>query len=43
MALKSRSPEIAHKLVITSDKNKGERPSVATVYRTLAEDADGAE
>ncbi len=36
-------PEIARKLVITSGKNKGQRPSVATVYRILAEDADGAE
>jgi TnpA family transposase len=34
-------PEIARKLVITSGKNQGKRPSVATVYRILAEDADG--
>ncbi|MFE2288652.1 hypothetical protein ACFXDJ_31355 [Streptomyces sp. NPDC059443] len=31
-------PEIARKLVITSGKNRGERPSVAIVYRSLAED-----
>ncbi|MEV3927697.1 hypothetical protein [Actinomadura coerulea] len=31
-------PEIARKLVIPSGKNKGEHPSVATVYRILAED-----
>lgn len=31
-------PEIARKLVITSGKNRGERPSVATVYRVLAGD-----
>ncbi|MDN3263275.1 hypothetical protein QWJ26_26395 [Streptomyces sp. CSDS2] len=31
-------PEIARKLVITSGKNQGKRPSVATVYRILAED-----
>ncbi|MFE0062870.1 hypothetical protein [Streptomyces sp. NPDC059003] len=36
-------PQIAQKLVITSGKNKGQRPSVATVYRILAEDPDGAE
>ncbi|MFF3734608.1 hypothetical protein ACFYXM_31035 [Streptomyces sp. NPDC002476] len=36
-------PEIARKLVITSGKNKGEHPSVATVYRILAEEADGTE
>jgi DNA invertase Pin-like site-specific DNA recombinase len=30
-------PQIASKLVITSGKNKGKRPSVATVYRILAE------
>lgn len=35
-----RPPEIARKLVIPSGKNKGEHPSVATVYRVLAE-ADG--
>ncbi|WP_438319584.1 recombinase family protein (plasmid) [Streptomyces sp. HUAS TT3] len=31
-------PEIARKLVISSGKNKGEHPSVATVYRILAEE-----
>jgi hypothetical protein len=31
-------PQIASKLVITSGKNEGKRPSVATVYRILAED-----
>lgn len=31
-------PEIARKLVITSGKNQGKRPSVATVYRILADD-----
>ena len=36
-------PEIARKLVITSGKNQGNRPLVATVYRILAEDADGTE
>jgi quercetin dioxygenase-like cupin family protein len=36
-------PQIASKLVITSGKNQGERPSVATVYRVLAEGDDGAE
>ncbi|MGV9249586.1 hypothetical protein [Streptomyces sp. NPDC003710] len=35
-------PQIAQKLVITSGKNKGQRPSVATVYRILA-DTDQAE
>ncbi|MGV9271024.1 hypothetical protein ACWDRR_41030 [Kitasatospora sp. NPDC003701] len=35
-------PQIAQKLVITSGKNKGQRPSLATVYRILAE-ADEAE
>ncbi|MFE4703496.1 recombinase family protein [Streptomyces sp. NPDC056738] len=30
-------PLIAQKLVITSGKNKGQRPSVATVYRILSE------
>lgn len=34
-------PQIAQKLVITSGKNKGQRPSVATVYRILAEDEAG--
>ncbi|MEV5084462.1 hypothetical protein AB0K74_38700 [Streptomyces sp. NPDC056159] len=29
-------PQIASKLVITSGKNKGQRPSVAAVYRILA-------
>lgn len=33
-------PQIAQKLVITAGKNKGQRPSVATGYRILAEDAD---
>ncbi|MEU7430292.1 recombinase family protein [Streptomyces sioyaensis] len=33
-------PEIARKLVITSGKNQGKRPSVATVYRILAESDD---
>ncbi|WP_258308920.1 recombinase family protein [Streptomyces sp. NWU339] len=33
-------PQIAQKLVIASGKNKGEHPSVATVYRILAEEAD---
>ncbi|MEU6369136.1 hypothetical protein ABZ876_26195 [Streptomyces sp. NPDC046931] len=33
-------PQIASRLVITSGKNKGEHPSVATVYRILAEDDD---
>ncbi|WP_081239946.1 recombinase family protein [Streptomyces viridosporus] len=36
-------PEIARKLVITSGKNQGKRPSVATVYRILAEDAESTE
>ncbi|MFE6456235.1 hypothetical protein ACFVP0_02040 [Streptomyces cinereoruber] len=31
-------PAIARKLVITSGENQGKRPSVATVYRILAED-----
>ncbi len=31
-------PQIARKLVIPSGKNKGQHPSVATVYRILAED-----
>ncbi|MGW5695949.1 recombinase family protein [Streptomyces asiaticus] len=35
-------PQIAQKLIITSGKNKGQRPSVATVYRILA-DADEAD
>ncbi|MFE9890332.1 hypothetical protein [Streptomyces scopuliridis] len=35
-------PQIARKLVIPSGKNKGEHPSVATVYRLLAE-ADTAD
>jgi hypothetical protein len=30
-------PQIASKLVITSGKNKGKHPSVATVYRILGE------
>ncbi|GEK01547.1 hypothetical protein TNCT1_38230 [Streptomyces sp. 1-11] len=33
-------PEIARKLVITSSKNQGKRPSVATVYRILTEGTD---
>ncbi|MFF9128349.1 hypothetical protein ACF09J_34750 [Streptomyces sp. NPDC014889] len=33
-------PQIAQKLIITSGKNKGQRPSVATVYRILAEDTE---
>nr|WTB29458.1 hypothetical protein OG781_08065 [Streptomyces sp. NBC_00830] len=36
-------PEIARKLVIPSGKNKGEHPSVATVYRILADDNDSTE
>ncbi|MFD7499300.1 recombinase family protein [Streptomyces sp. NPDC059832] len=35
-------PQIAQKLVITSGKNKGQYPSVATVYRILAEDEPGS-
>ena len=35
-------PQIASKLVITSGKNKGQHPSIATVYRILAE-ADAGE
>ncbi|MER0245419.1 hypothetical protein AAHZ94_26230 [Streptomyces sp. HSW2009] len=31
-------PEIARKLVTASGKDQGKRPSVATVYRILAED-----
>lgn len=31
-------PQMASKLVITSGKNKGEHPSVATVHRILAEE-----
>ncbi|MFG2887851.1 hypothetical protein ACGFYV_37220 [Streptomyces sp. NPDC048297] len=36
-------PETGRQPVITSGKNQGKRPSVATVYRILAEDrtADG--
>ncbi|MEU0398447.1 hypothetical protein ABZ208_38045 [Streptomyces sp. NPDC006208] len=36
--------EIARKLVIPSGKNKGQRPSVATIYHLLTKDeqADGA-
>ncbi|MFJ5104178.1 hypothetical protein [Streptomyces sp. NPDC088554] len=33
-------PEIARKLVIPTGKNKGEHPSVASVYRVLAEDGE---
>ncbi|WP_225077115.1 MULTISPECIES: recombinase family protein [unclassified Streptomyces] len=36
-------PQIAQKLVIASGKNKGEHPSVATVYRILTEDANSTE
>ncbi|WP_063726479.1 hypothetical protein [Streptomyces sp. RTd22] len=35
-------PHMAQKLVITSGKNKGQHPSVATVYRILAEDEPGS-
>jgi hypothetical protein len=31
-------PQIATKLVIPTGKNKGQNPSVATVYRVLAEE-----
>ncbi|MGW9370281.1 recombinase family protein [Streptomyces xanthophaeus] len=34
-------PEIARKLVITSGKNQGKRPSAATVYRILSEGEQG--
>ncbi|CAL9624161.1 hypothetical protein SUDANB58_05905 (plasmid) [Streptomyces sp. enrichment culture] len=30
-------PQIARELVIPSGKNKGEHPSITTVYRLLAE------
>ncbi|WP_406314888.1 hypothetical protein OHA77_40625 [Streptosporangium sp. NBC_01639] len=30
-------PQIARELVIPSGENKGENPSIATVYRLLAE------
>ncbi|MEY9861732.1 DNA invertase Pin-like site-specific DNA recombinase [Catenulispora sp. GAS73] len=33
-------PEIARKLVILSGKNKGTNPSVASVYRILADEHD---
>ncbi|WP_433382079.1 recombinase family protein [Streptosporangium sp. CA-115845] len=33
-------PDIARKLVILSGKNKGEHPSVASVYRVLADGAN---
>jgi DNA invertase Pin-like site-specific DNA recombinase len=36
-------PEIARKLVIISGKNQGKRPSVATVYGILPEDAENIE
>ncbi|MGW2893970.1 hypothetical protein ACWDAO_04835 [Streptomyces sp. NPDC001212] len=36
-------PQIAQKLVIASGRNKGEHPSVATVYRILTEDANSTE
>ncbi|MFI7610914.1 hypothetical protein ACIBP6_06730 [Nonomuraea terrae] len=32
-------PDIARKLVIPAGKNKGRQPSVAGVYRVLAEEA----
>lgn len=32
-------PEIAAKLVIKTGKNAGKHPSVASVYRALADDA----
>lgn len=34
--------EIASKLVITTGKNKGRHPSLASVYRVLANDGPGA-
>jgi hypothetical protein len=34
-------PEIAGKLIIPVGKNKGRHPSIASVYRILAEDAAG--
>jgi hypothetical protein len=40
-ALRARGvavPDIAAKLVIPTGKNKGEHPSVASVYRVLAEE-----
>ncbi|WP_276615480.1 hypothetical protein [Nonomuraea basaltis] len=30
-------PDIARKLVVPTGKNKGRRPSVASVYRVLAD------
>ncbi|MFI7694168.1 recombinase family protein [Nonomuraea sp. NPDC049655] len=35
-------PEIASKLVISTGKNKGRHPSLASVYRVLANDGPGA-
>ena len=35
-------PEIARKLVIPTGKNKGRHPSLATVYRLLADGTEGA-
>ncbi|WP_433359150.1 hypothetical protein [Streptosporangium sp. CA-115845] len=35
-------PDIACKLVIPAGKNKGRHPSVASVYRVLAEEAAAA-
>ncbi|MGG7569244.1 hypothetical protein [Streptomyces sirii] len=35
--------EIARKLVIASGKNQSKRPSVATVYRILAQDTGSIE
>ncbi|WP_223190834.1 hypothetical protein [Nonomuraea terrae] len=36
-------PDIAAKLVIPSGKNKGRHPSVASVYRMLAESGEEGE
>ncbi|MBQ0984270.1 hypothetical protein KBZ10_06990 [Streptomyces sp. F63] len=36
-------PETARRLVIAPGENPGKRPSVATVYRILAEDTGSAE
>ncbi|MFI7462028.1 hypothetical protein [Nonomuraea sp. NPDC049646] len=35
-------PEIASELVISTGKNKGRHPSLASVYRVLANDGPGA-
>jgi hypothetical protein len=49
VALTSRAPascplsETARNLVITSGKNMGERPSVATTFRICGEDTDSIE